>query len=191
MGRTFLCLILGVSLLWAGIAVAAPPQLKGEYAFTGEATCITSAEPFNTDANNNPTTPSGPWFFESFSVQGVWTFNGNGTGSREGRSVGVSGGSYPGVGSQDFQASFGYTVEPDGTFTTWLTSPLTGTYLTGPRAGQTLTIDKIDLTGIISNNKNSLTVASEVPKIETVTFSNGNIHYRVCHRSRVLIWLGK
>jgi len=184
MRRTSLCLILGVSLFWAGIAGAAPPQLKGEYAFTGEATCTTSLSGFNADL-----TPKNPWFLQSFSVQGVWTFNGDGTGSREGRSVGLSTGSSPGVGSEDWLAPFGYTVGPDGTFTTWLTSPLTGTVLTGPRAGQTFTIDKIDLTGIISKDKKSLTIAADEPQIETVTYSDGTVHPRICHRSRVLLRL--
>jgi hypothetical protein len=175
-----------VILVWAGSTTAAPPQLKGDYAFTGEASCITSLLGFDADL-----TPNGTWFLQSFSVQGVWTFNGDGNGSREGRSVGLSTLPFPGVGSEDFLAPFGYTVGPDGTFTTWLTSPLTGTILTGPRAGQTFTIDKIDLKGIISKDKKSLTIAAEEPQIETVRFSNGNVHYRICHRSRVLIWLGE
>jgi hypothetical protein len=191
MRRTFLCLILGVSLLWAGIAFAAPPQLKGEYAFTGEMTCFTSLQGFdeNLDAQ-------GISFLQSYTVQGVWTFNGDGTGSREGRSVGLAGAIPalnlpPSANSEDFQASFRYTLGPDGTFTTELTSPLTGTVLTGRRAGQTFTIDQIRLTGIISKDKKTLTVATEEPEIETLTYSNGNVHKRICHRSRVLIWLGE
>ena len=173
-------------LVWAGAAAAGPEKLKGDYAFTGEATCITSQSGFNSDQ-----TPIGTSFITSFSVQGVWTFNDNGTGTREGRCVSVTGDPYPGASSQDILAPSGYTVGSDGTITTWLTSPLTGTVLTGLRAGQTFTIDQIRLKGIISKDEKSLTIASEEPEIETVTYSNGNIFFRICHRSRVLLWLEK
>ncbi len=190
---------MGVSLLWAGIAGAAPPVgLVGAYVFTGEASCITSlTDPgFYLDSQNYPATPISPWYLESFSVQGVWTFNGDGTGTREGITFGVSAGTYPGVGSSTFQAPFTYTVSPDGTFTTWLTPPLTGNVLTGPREGQRFTIDQITLTGKISMDKKSLTIAAEEPQIETVKYYSSvgtllAVHYRVCHRSRVLLLLQK
>jgi hypothetical protein len=178
-----------VILVWAEVAAADPgnpKRLHGDYAFTGEAACITSPLGFNLDL-----TPKGNHFITWFSVQGVWTFNGDGTGTREGRAVSVIGAPFPGASSQDFQAPFTYTLGPDGTFTTVLSSPLTGTVLTGQRAGQTFTIDQIQLTGIISKDKNSLTIASEEPQIETVTYSDGDVHPRICHRSRILLRLGK
>ena len=174
-------------LVWAGFAAADPGNLKrlrGDYAFTGEAVCITSPLGFDADL-----TPKGTYFITWFSVQGVWTFNGDGTGTREGRAVSVIGAPFPGASSQDFQAPFTYTLGPDDTFTTALSSPLTGKVLTGQRAGQTFTIDQIRLTGMISKDKKSLTIAAEEPQIETVTYSDGTVHPRICHRSRVLLRL--
>jgi hypothetical protein len=52
--------------------------LRGTYAFSGEATCLVSpTNGFNPDLT--PTNPLGR-FVASFSVQGVRTFNGDGTG---------------------------------------------------------------------------------------------------------------
>ena len=61
-------LALSVSILaatWAATAAAAPPQLKGQYGFTGQATCQYSGQPFGinqpTVVNGQPTgTPTLP-----------------------------------------------------------------------------------------------------------------------------------
>jgi hypothetical protein len=45
------------------------------------------------------------------------------------------------------------------------------------------------LTGRIALDRKSLTLASEEPTVEVVTFSNGDVHYRICHRSRILLKL--
>lgn len=162
--------------------------IKGDYAFTGEGFCISSPSGFNPNL-----TPMDGWFFQSFNVQGVWTFNHDGTGSRQGRSVIVTlispPVSPPSASSMDFQASFTYTIGPDDTITTQLSSPLTGQMLTGPRTGQTFTIDQIVLTGMISKDNKSLTIATDEPQIETVTFSDGFVEHRICHRARVLLRL--
>jgi len=151
--------IVGVVLLWAGIVQAGPNQLlNGDYAFTGEASCLVSNTGFNTDL-----TPQDGRFVVSFSVHGVRTFNGDGTGTLKGRSVGFSGGAF----SSDFQASFTYDVASDGTFTTQVTGQLTGKELTGERAGQTFTIDHFpELSGQISQGHKSLTLASDAPTEE-------------------------
>ncbi len=159
MVRTGMWFIVGVVLLWAGIVQAGPNQLlNGDYAFTGEASCLVSNTGFNTDL-----TPQDGRFVVSFSVHGVRTFNGDGTGTLKGRSVGFSGGAF----SSDFQASFTYDVASDGTFTTQVTGQLTGKELTGERAGQTFTIDHFpELSGRISQDHKSLTLASDAPTEE-------------------------
>ena len=159
MMRTGMWFIVGVVLLWAGIVQAGPNQLlNGDYAFTGEASCLVSNTGFNTDL-----TPQDGRFVVSFSVHGVRTFNGDGTGTLKGRSVGFSGGAF----SSDFQASFTYDVASDGTFTTQVTGQLTGKELTGERAGQTFTIDHFpELSGQISQDHKSLTLASDAPTEE-------------------------
>ena len=50
MGRAAVWFIVGVVLLWAEVAHAGPDQLlKGDYAFTGEASCLVSNMGFNAD----------------------------------------------------------------------------------------------------------------------------------------------
>ena len=73
---------------------------------------------------------------------------------------------------------------------TVVSGPVTGTNLTGSRAGQTFTIESFPvLTGRIALDRKSLTLATEEPTVEVVTFSNGDVHYRICHRSRILLKL--
>jgi hypothetical protein len=65
-----------------------------------------------------------------------------------------------------------------------------GHFLNGPRAGQTFTIDQNNLEGLISNDKKTLVLATVEPTVEKQQFSNGDVRYRICHRSRTLIWMG-
>jgi len=76
----------------------------------------------------------------------------------------------------------------------------------GPRTGQTATVDTIpQITGLISQDGKTLILVADptlndpahpningafLPQIETVTFSNGDVHPQICHRSRVPIKLG-
>lgn len=156
--------------------------LQGDYAFTGSATCVTSPAGFNPDL-----TPRGGWYYESFSIQGAWTFNHDGTGIRRGRGVSVTFYNPAHAGSFDIQALFTYTIGPDNTIVTQLSMPLTGQVLTGSRAGQTFSVDQITLKGLLGKDKEMLTLASEEPEIETATYSNGNVLPRICQRSRVLL----
>ena len=191
MRRASVWLILAVMPLWVGAADAVDLNglLHGDYAVTGEAGCIVALPPgFQSDL-----TPRDGRFVLSNSVQGVRTFNGDGTGTLRGRNVTVTHSDTPdqlgGASSSDFQGSFTYNVAPDRTFTTELNGPLTGTVLTGTRAGQTFTNTVPPLVGRIAQGKKSLTLASEVPDVEVLTFSNGDVQYRICHRSRVLFRL--
>ena len=82
-----------------------------------------------------------------------------------------------------------YTVAPDRTVTV-VSGPVTGTELTGSRAGQTFMIESFPvLTGRIALGRQSLTLATAEPTVEVVTFSNGDVHDRICHRSRLLLKL--
>ena len=207
MKRAFVCAISIAVLAWAGAANAASPQLKGEYAFTGTAACLVSGTPFSPNLTATSFTVS-----TSFSVIGVRTFNGDGTGTIKGRSVNIdppprsiSGApcSVPGAcplggisaSSADFTAKFTYTVDGDGGFTTLLVpGTFQGTVLTGPGAGSTFTIDQFSLTGLMSINNETLTLATDVPTQETQTITPPSdppfVRYRICHRSRVLTRMG-
>jgi predicted metal-dependent phosphotriesterase family hydrolase len=132
----------------------------------------------------------------SFGVQGVRTFNGDGTGKLVGRVLGIV---HPfalpttppifnrgSANSVDIESDFTYTVSPDLKVT--ITTPLvTGTVLTGVRAGQIQTITNLPLfTGYISEDLQSLTLAHEEPGVEIHAFSNGDSSERICHRARIL-----
>jgi hypothetical protein len=190
-------MILLTIFVWVGSTLAAPPSLKGDYAFTGEASCLSST----TVKGGTPQSPSGftdlkvsgPSFIDSFSVQGVRAFNGDGTGTVSGTSVGITyDDSSPSASSQTFTFSFTYTIQPDGTIATDLVpGSYLGTIVAGPRAGQTITINDFFLAGIPSADNKTLTLATpSPPTVETLTFSNGDVQERICHRSRVLIWMG-
>jgi hypothetical protein len=185
------------SLSSAGTSFAAPPQLKGQYAFTGEASCLGST----TVSQGTPVSPSGfnsklkvvgDSFVVSYSVQGVRTFNGDGTGKVEATTVDLSyDNGTPSASSQTFTFLFTYVVNADGTFTSDIVSnSYVGTFVAGPRTGQTVTVDNFELDGIASVNNMTLTIATPRPIIETHTFSNGDVQQRICHRSRVATWLG-
>jgi hypothetical protein len=209
-----------VVLIWTVSAHAAPSSLKGNYSFTGTAACLfapgSSASPPSM-GNTVPNTDAGfdmalrpvnadKSFSNSFSVSGIRTFNGDGTGT-------VSNATEvettvpptpnglpptapfpkfkPSASSATFSFSFTYAVNPDGSFTSSLVpGTFMGNFLMGPRTGQTLTIDVLSFVGFTSKDSTTLTLASAGPTVETATFSSGDVWPRICHRSRVLIWLG-
>jgi hypothetical protein len=64
-------------------------------------------------------------------------------------------------------------------------------HLTGPRAGQTSTVDAIPpVTGMISQDGKTLTGAHLTTAVETHTYSNGDVEPQICHRSRIFVKLG-
>ena len=199
MRRTFYLPAIAGFLLSTAMAQADPPQIKGDYAVTGSANCVVAQGGFNAQLQPIPLPfPGGGISNLSFSIEGIRTFNGKGEGTVKATTVSVSTGltvqphqDFPVItgsaSSSMFTLSFTYNVQPDGVFTTELVpGTFVSTVLTGPNAGVTSALDKLSLTGLISNNGQTLTLASVEPVVETVTSSNGNVSYRVCHRSRVL-----
>ncbi|RXH07555.1 hypothetical protein EAS56_32370 [Bradyrhizobium guangzhouense] len=215
--------------LLAGVGPAAAdfdgPQLKGSYGFTGSAECLvapghvgdlsgpglTNPTPgvalpnagFQPNLRPNDAVPgsSTQAFANSFAVEGIRKFNGDGTGTVKGTVVGITIRPTPGpggfphfppaAGSADFSFSFTYTVNADGTWTsTMVPGSYTETHLTGPRTGQTSTVDAIPpTTGMISADGKTLTAAHVTTAVETHTYSNGDVEPEICHRSRIYIKL--
>jgi len=202
-------------IAWTTSAVADSKKLKGEYGFTGTAACLVA--PGSDPGPGNPTPgtalPNSGFnaslqpkvgatsFSRSFSVEGIRTFNGDGTGTVKGTSVGITVRPTPGptgypsfppsAGSSDFSFSFTYTVDGNGGWTaTMVPGSYTETFVTGPRTGQTATVDAIPpVTGMISQDGKTLIAAHVAPAVETRTFSNGDVDPEICHRSRVFIKL--
>ena len=225
MHRTIVLAISTVALTAAGSAFADSPKLKGAYGFTGTAACLVApghvGDP-NGPPLNNPTPgvalansgfqpnlrpndavpgSSSQAFARSFSVEGIRTFNGNGTGTVKGTAVGIVTRPTPGPGgfphfppaasSAEFTFAFTYTVAADGS---WTGAMVPGSYseshLTGPRTGQTSTVDAIPpVTGMVSQDGKTLIAAHVTTAVETHTYSNGDVDPQICHRSRVFIKL--
>jgi hypothetical protein len=195
------------------IASADSPQLKGSYAFTGTAACLTApggdgttppaGTPFQNAGFNAKLQPIdvGTSFSRSFSVEGIRTFDGQGHGTVKATAVGAVVRPTPGptgvpafppsASSADFTFQFTYVVNGDGS---WSSSMVPGTYTetftAGARTGQTATIDAIPpISGAVSNDGKTLIAAHLAPTIETRSFSNGDVWPEICHRSRVFIKL--
>lgn len=196
--------IVGVALMLGGASAEAKgfeALLQGDYAFTGEAACLVSQGGFKADGT--PVDPPARFpQVSSFSVQGVRTFNGDGSGTLVARVISISHpftvpanpavpGSTPlfnrgSVSSLEIQSEFTYSVTPDLRLEI-VTPVVTGTILSGPRQGQTLSFTGIPrFHGFISDNLRSLTLAHEEPGVEVHSFSNGDTDQRMCHRSRIL-----
>jgi len=96
----------------------------------------------------------------------------------------------PAASTADFRFNFTYVVHGDGT---WIATMVPGSYtdfLTGPRTGQTATVDAIPpTTGMISESGKTLIAAHVTTAVETHTYSNGDVDPEICHRSRVYIKL--
>ena len=210
-----------LAVTWAATAAADSPKLKGSYGFTGTAACLVApGHDANATTNPNPGTalpnsgfqpnlrpndaqPNQPQnsFTRSFSVEGIRTFNGNGTGTVKGTAVGIIGRPTPGPGgypnfppsasSGDFSFSFTYTVDGNGGWTaTMVPGSYTETFTAGPRTGQTATVDAIPpVTGMISQDGKALIAAHVTPAVEVHSYSNGDVYPEICHRSRVFIKL--
>ena len=225
MKRALLGLVSIFVTAWAASAAANSPKLKGAYGFTGTAACLVApghvGDPngpplnnptpgvalansgFQPDLRPNDALPgsSTQSYSHSFSVEGIRTFNGDGTGTVKGTSVGITVRPTPGpggfphfppsAGSADFSFSFTYTVTGDGGWTaTMVPGSYTETYTAGPRTGQTATVDAIPpVTGMISQDGKTLIAAHTAPVVETHTYSNGDVDPQICHRSRVYISL--
>jgi hypothetical protein len=215
-------------MTWAVSALAASPNLQGQYGFTGSATCLVApghvgnenvppplANPtpgvalpnsgFNTNLQPNdfanPGDSPSASFTHSFSVEGVRTFNGDGTGTVGGTAVDVDDRPTPGPNgyphfppsahSAEFSFSFTYTLDGNGGLTaTMVPGSYTETFTSGARTGQTATVDAIPpVTGMISLDGKTLTAAHLAPIVETRTYSNGDVWPEICHRSRVFMQL--
>jgi hypothetical protein len=209
-----------IALTAAGSAAADSPKLKGAYGFTGTAACLVAPGHVADAANPTPGTalPNSGFkgnlqpndaipgstqnsFGRSFSVEGIRTFDGNGNGTVKGTVVGIVTRPTPGPGGfpnfppsasgGEFSFKFFYTVNGDGSWTsTMVPGSYTETFTSGPRTGQTATVDAIPpQAGMVSQDGKTLIAAHLAPQVEVHTFSNGDVDPEICHRSRVYIKL--
>src|SRR6516162_9298507 len=169
MKHVFMLGVSAVVMTYAANVAADSPRLRGEYGFTGSESCLFA--PFGFKSKFQIVDDSA--WSNSGNVEGIRTFNGDGTGTVKGTSMNITvpptPGFPPGAGSSNFSFSFTYTVSEDGGWTTTVVPGTDkGTVLTGPRAGQTFTVQNNPTgTGLISRNGDSLTLADLTPTVET------------------------
>ena len=198
-------IVTALAVFAVGDEAAAQTSLRGAYAFTGTGNCLVApGAPGNTSTTPpTPPVPPGfdsslqpfgpPLFSFSFAVEGIRTFNGDGTGTVTGTAVSTTSPNFkPNASSEDFTFHFTYVVNVDGSWTSDMVSgTYKGTFVTGPRSipsQQTYTIDRLPtLSGLTGVNGLTLTAAGLTPSVETHTFSNGDVWPMICHRSRVFI----
>jgi hypothetical protein len=189
MQRSFMLSLSAVVMIYAGNATADSSHLKGTFGFTASDACLYASGGFNARLQALGTT-----FSASDAAEGVRTFNGNGTGTFTSRTTSITVpptvGFLPAASSSESSARFTYTVNDDSFTSENVPGTNKGTVLTGPRAGQTFTVDGVPkATGLISANGHTLTTSILTPGVETITYSNGDVEHRICHRSRVYIKL--
>jgi hypothetical protein len=96
----------------------------------------------------------------------------------------------PAAGPSESSARSTYTVSDDTFTSQTVPGTDTGTVLTGPRKGQTFKLEGVPAaTGLISANGRTLVTSILTPGVETITYSNGDVEHRICHRSREYVKL--
>jgi hypothetical protein len=178
-----MCSVAALVSTWATVAAADPPQLKGEYAFTGSFACLVAPgtgpagmpHP-NAGFNPNLTPVDGGAFSNSASTEGIYTLDGHGNGTVKSTIISINPPPPANAILATNSYSITYSVNTDGSWKADLVpGSLLSTFLAGPRTGQTSTLDKLSQVGLVGDGANVLTLASIEPEIETQTFSNGDV----------------
>lgn len=167
----------------SGIALASSQKLHGSFGGVGEFACLSSPSGFNPDFtpvdSSTASTSSG-------NVSATFTFKQNGTGTLNTANVTISGAG--GSSSEALNVPFQYTVDKKGLITiTAPSSTFTGSITSGPRSGQTFTIDTWTVDAHQAQGDKGIAVATAAPFVETISFSDGSSVQRICHRESSLL----
>lgn len=188
----------------ATISPSTPQGIRGQYAFTGGGVGLIA--PMGFESKLTPKGPPGAYIFQTFSVEGVYIFRSDGTGTFKALSYSAT---LPmtmpnpnpppptitlpsSAGSQNVTFSFHYTVTGDRKIT--ITAD-PGTYITewksGPNAGNTSHIDGFVRTGFISPDGKTIIVANGAPSVMSFVAPFGNMPPTtqiIIHSSGVLFY---
>lgn len=162
-------------------------QLKGTYFSTGSQACLVSPAGFTNQVPNNLAIAS----VQSSTVQGIVTFNADGTGTAQFKELVITHPPASGTGALSTEQSFSFTysLADDGTLTL-TTGTLSGTILSGTlkNVGFTLTNAPL-LTGRVESNGTAIMLSTADPTVETLALALPQplTLPRICHRSRFLI----
>jgi hypothetical protein len=154
--------------------------LKGEYVFTGSYSCAWGGfgNGFNPDLSRDAN-----GYENSANIQGVLTFNGDGTGSLIYTALAIRHLYYKEDNSPVMQASalgtLLYNVNEDKTFTVDI-EITDSTPLIGPYAGATVTISGIEWDGWIVQGNQILSIYNTRPNIHIVTLETEEPQEEIC-----------
>lgn len=172
----------------ATLPVAAQHHPWGTYAYTGSGSCLDSPSGFTGLAPVTPATA----YAQSDSLNGIYTFNGDGTGTwtTEGGATVLDfyPSPYEGAAGLTYSVPFNYTVAKDRTLTL-VFGTVTGTIVGD--TGVTWTIASFSsLAGRIAQN-GTVVLTNAAPTVETLTFYYEGIVFaavpRICSRTGVLV----
>lgn len=171
--------IIAVALSTAGSAVA-DDYLKGSYALLGIEACLQAPSGFANDSKGNPTAPNDHNSFGSMiNVQGLWVFNGDGTGKVTGTFIGVvppppdsrSAPKEGAVTAGTYGYAFTYSRVSNNSFN-WNSTPGTyqGTQTHGKSAGQQFSIDRRYGAFLISKDQKQIMSTNVGPYVENLIY---------------------
>jgi hypothetical protein len=163
------CLGIAVAIGLTLPALADPPQLKGDYAFTYNDFCLQSTSGFNANLNPLPGTVNA----SSASTTGFEHFNADGTGTvTVTGDVSITLASTPlssSAGTATLSFQFSYKFNPDGTFTVTV---VPGTFVGNLGGGLTLSVNPgFSWVGFVSNDGKMNIFTAVTPSIQTVTIN--------------------
>ena len=190
------------TFMMTAVASAGSLKTQGQYVSTGSGSCLLAMIGF--DETGVPKgVSSGLWLIQTFTSEGVWTFERDGTGSFTGLNRSVtppynppSGAYPPSVGAHSVLFDFQYTVA-DGVMS--ITAD-PGTYVIqwiyGPTAPKKYHLDGFSRTGAITPDGKTITLNGGVP--DKMTFLKASDFpgdapmppgaQNICNGSYVLIW---
>jgi hypothetical protein len=178
-----------IALTASGVG-AASAQVSGTFAGTSTEHCISIVPPATFNTSFQPSAP--PVFNEAANHAGTWTFNSNGTGEvslllATDDTTPVPPGTFvstnSSAGSSTVTYKFNYTISGGIISTTLVSGSFLQSYSSGPRAGQTATMDVNNQSAYISAVGNHLLTIKNGGFVETKAFSNGDVRPAVCTSS--------
>lgn len=209
--------IASAAVLASGTAVAELPKLKGTYAMTGIGHCLSapgaSGTPTNPtpgvmlpnagfDSSNRPL--AGHSYGLSVNTLGTITFSANGTATITARNLTITppptpgplaSAGYPsfapGVTGSSVTSTLTYTLDGNGGFTMQsVPGTTTGSVQSGARAGQTFAVNSSHVwSGLIGKGGKQIVMATSLPYLDVLSYSNGDVWPRMCNATRTLIQL--
>jgi hypothetical protein len=172
-------------------AFANPPQLKGDYVWTYNETCLVSPSGFSAPPGLAPGGASalGQTYSASSADTGIQHFNGDGTGFTTGGGITVYLGSPPqptGIGpAATFSVQFTYVFNSDDTFTA---TTVPGTFIGYDATGKaSVMLNGNQWVGKVSKDAKSLTETAVTPFVQVLTLISPPtiLFYQMC-RSNIV-----